>query len=72
MRAGGKPGVYFFSLDAANPVAVLVARTLQRAEAEITVNTMAEASGLTVPPVAPLLHFAKRQDMVGWPLMAVE
>lgn len=157
VRAGGKPGVYFFSLDAANPVAVLVARTLahlpyhtasmsveerdgwihyasrrrtsrkanpaeltaryrpigdvqepaggtleyflteryclftvdgsfharrldihhppwplQRAEAEITVNTMAEASGLTVPPVAPLLHFAKRQDMVGWPLMAVD
>jgi uncharacterized protein YqjF (DUF2071 family) len=28
VRVGGKPGVYFFSLDAANPVAVGVARTL--------------------------------------------
>jgi uncharacterized protein len=28
VRAGGKAGVYFFSLDAANPVAVGVARTL--------------------------------------------
>ena len=28
VRAGGSPGVYFFSLDAANPVAVGVARTL--------------------------------------------
>ena len=28
VRAGGKPGVYFFSLDAGNPIAVLAARTL--------------------------------------------
>jgi len=28
VRAGGKPGVYFFSLDAGNPLAVTVARTL--------------------------------------------
>jgi hypothetical protein len=150
VRVGGDPGVYFFSLDAANPVAVGVARTmfnlpyfsadmsvderdgwihytsrrssslvaefvaryrptgavhapvagtlehflteryclftvdrsfhacrvdihhppwpLQLAEAEITVNTMADASGIRLPAVAPLLHFSKRQDMVGWML----
>lgn len=28
VTAGGKPGVYFFSLDAGNPVAVTIARTL--------------------------------------------
>jgi hypothetical protein len=28
VRVGGRPGVYFFSLDASNPVAVHVARTL--------------------------------------------
>ena len=145
----GKPGVYFFSLDAANPVAVGAARTLlglpyftasmdfdvrdgyvhyasrrtssgpsaefvaryrstgpveppmpgtleyflteryclyavdhgnrpyrldihhprwplQPAEAEIRINTMAGAAGLRLPSTAPLLHFAKRQDMVAW------
>jgi uncharacterized protein YqjF (DUF2071 family) len=150
VRAGGVPGVYFFSLDAANPIAVGVARTavhlpyysaamtieheedwvlyesrrtsssapsaefagryrpaseprppargtreyflteryclftvdksgrasrldihhppwpLQTAEATITINTMAKASGIELPPTAPLLHFAKRQDMVAW------
>ena len=150
VRAGGVPGVYFFSLDAANPLAVGVARTLahlpfysasmklthegewieyasrrtstsapraefagryrpigearlpvegtleyflteryclftvdssfhtsrldihhppwplQKAEAVISVNTMAEAAGIRLPAIAPLLHFAKRQDMVAW------
>jgi uncharacterized protein YqjF (DUF2071 family) len=40
---------------------------LQRAEARITVNTMADAAGIRLPSTAPLLHFAKRQDMVAWP-----
>ena len=150
VRAGGKAGVYFFSLDAANPVAVGVARTLlnlpyhsaamqvdtrdgwihyssrrtsagaapaelagryrptgdarepaagtlehflteryclftvdhasqpqrldihhppwelQPAEAAFTVNTMADAAGVRLPGVAPLLHFARRQDAVAW------
>ena len=151
VRVGSKPGVYFFSLDAANPVAVGVARTmfnlpyysatmevddgrrgafgipaagprptacgrssppdiarqgrstprqpgsldyflteryclytvndafelrrleihhppwpLQAAEATIDVNTMADAAGIRLPSMAPLLHFAKRQDMVAW------
>ena len=151
VRAGGRAGVYFFSLDAANPVAVGVARTLvhlpyftadmvvdqaagwidyrsvrkgsaqkaafqgryrpigrarppaldtleyflteryclftvddafraytldihhppwplQDAEAEITLNTMADAAGIRLPAIAPVLHFAKRQDMVAWAL----
>lgn len=44
---------------------------LQQAEAEIEVNTMAEAAGITLPPIAPLLHFAKRQDIVAWPITHV-
>jgi uncharacterized protein YqjF (DUF2071 family) len=39
---------------------------LQRAEADIVRNTMAGAAGIALPPARPLLHFAKRQDMVGW------
>lgn len=152
VRAGNKPGIYFFSLDAGNPLAVTVGRTmfhlpyfsaamdvetkgmcveyrsrrttsdapaaefraryrpvesahtartgsldyflteryclytldaafhlrrldihhrpwlLQAAEATIEVNTMAEAAGIRLPSMAPVLHFAKRQDMVAWPL----
>lgn len=156
VRAGAKPGVYFFSLDAGNPLAVRAARllfhlpyytadmhvdiagnkvvyrsrrqvdgsaasavfvaeyqpvatglwpgpgtleaflteryclyavdsgftlhrleihhppwTLQPAEASISENTLPEASGLRLPAVAPLLHFAKRQDMVAWPMHRV-
>ena len=151
VRVGAKPGVYFFSLDAGNPVAVGIARTmfnlpyysaamevtceagwldynsqrttatgvradftaryrptgpvfaappgsleyflteryclytitdafelrrleihhppwpLQAAEAAIEVNTMADAAGIRLPSMAPLLHFVKRQDMVSWP-----
>lgn len=149
VRAGGKPGVYFFSLDAASRLAVYTARLwlrlpyfgasmtiaraagrvayrsrrrtgdrpaefiasyhpdgdpftpregtleyflteryclyardhadrpyrldihhrpwqLQNARAEIQHNSMAAAAGLTLPSVAPLLHFVSRQDMVGW------
>jgi len=155
VRVHGRPGVYFFSLDASNPVAVGLARTLvhlpyftadmkveesggwilyqskrrssgappaefesryrpegppeapvdgtlehflteryclftvddafraysldihhppwalQAAEAEITDNTMAEAAGVRLPSIAPLLHFAKRQDMVSWSLKPI-
>jgi uncharacterized protein YqjF (DUF2071 family) len=39
---------------------------LQIAEAEFARNGMAEASGLRLPEAPPLLHFAKRQDMVAW------
>jgi uncharacterized protein YqjF (DUF2071 family) len=44
---------------------------LQPAEAEIDVNTMADAAGLRLPSMAPRLHFAKRQDMVAWAMTRV-
>lgn len=159
VTADGKPGVWFFSLDAANPLAVVVARAtfhlpyfrarmscehsdgwiryrsertrqstyrgaqvsvleasyrpcgeifepragtlehflteryclyaasragklfrgeihhrpwqLQIAEAEIAQNTMTEAAGLPLPPGKPLLHFARQQDVIVWPLRRI-
>jgi uncharacterized protein YqjF (DUF2071 family) len=152
VRAGNKPGIYFFSLDAGNPLAVMVARTLfhlpyysavmdvehrdgyayyaskrtengamftgryrptgpvfnaqpgtleyflteryclytldsafhlerleihhppwplQPAEAEIRENTMADANGIRLPSMAPVLHFSRRQDIVAFPLTRV-
>jgi uncharacterized protein YqjF (DUF2071 family) len=41
---------------------------LQSAEAEVAVNTMANAAGVRLADIRPLLHFAHRQDMVVWPL----
>ncbi len=46
--------------------------SLQHAEADIPVNTMAEAAGLRLPSMAPVLHFASRQDMVNWPLTRLD
>jgi uncharacterized protein YqjF (DUF2071 family) len=39
---------------------------LQIATATIERNTMADAAGIRLPPSAPLLHYAHRQDMVAW------
>ena len=39
---------------------------LQAGEATFVRDTMAEASGVKLPAVAPILHFSKRQDMVAW------
>lgn len=39
---------------------------LQTAEADIAVNTMAEAAGLRCSATAPLLHFARRLDAIMW------
>jgi hypothetical protein len=39
---------------------------LQVAEADITMNTMAEAAGIRLPSMAPRLHYSTRQDMVAW------
>src|SRR5690606_10332572 len=36
---------------------------LQRAEAEIEVNTMVSATGIVLPNTAPLLHFSKFQEV---------
>ncbi len=39
---------------------------LQHAEAEIETNTMTEQLGFSLPRTKPLLHFAKRLDVVAW------
>lgn len=39
---------------------------LQAAEAEIERNTIAAAAGISLPLEPPLLHFARRQDVVVW------
>jgi uncharacterized protein YqjF (DUF2071 family) len=39
---------------------------LQHADAHFEANTMTNGTGIELPPDVPLLHFAKRQDMVGW------
>jgi uncharacterized protein len=44
---------------------------LQPAEARFDVNTMAEPYGLALGADAPFLHFARRQDVVIWPLRRV-
>jgi uncharacterized protein YqjF (DUF2071 family) len=42
---------------------------LQRAEAEFEVNTMTAQIGLQLPQAGPLLHFAKRLEVIFWPPM---
>jgi uncharacterized protein YqjF (DUF2071 family) len=39
---------------------------LQTAEAQIALNSMADAAGIRLPSMAPLLHFARRQDVLTW------
>jgi len=45
---------------------------LETADAEIRVNTMADAAGIRLPGMAPLLHFSRRQDMVCWAPQRIE
>jgi uncharacterized protein YqjF (DUF2071 family) len=44
---------------------------LQDAEADIRVNSMAQAAGIRLPNTQPLLHFAKRLDVLIWPLRRI-
>ena len=39
---------------------------LQPAEARISKNTMADAAGLRLPSVPPLLHYARQQEVLTW------
>ena len=41
---------------------------LQDAQAEISENTIANAAGIQLPDVPPLLHFSKKLDVLIWPL----
>lgn len=44
---------------------------LQDAEAEIETNGVAGAAGIILPRSAPLLHFARRLDVLIWPLQRI-
>lgn len=44
---------------------------LQKAEAEIQLNTMTLPPGLPLPAQPPLLHFVRRLDVVVWPIIPV-
>lgn len=44
---------------------------LQDASAEINLNTMARAAGIALPDTKPLLHFARRLDVLIWPLRRI-
>jgi uncharacterized protein len=39
---------------------------LQRAEADFTRNSLASTQGITLPDLAPILHFSRRQDVIAW------
>jgi uncharacterized protein YqjF (DUF2071 family) len=39
---------------------------LHRAEARIGLNTMADAAGIRLPSMKPLLHFSRRLDVLNW------
>ena len=45
---------------------------LQQAAAEFETNTVAAAAGITLPAAAPLLHFARRLEVLIWPLRRAE
>jgi hypothetical protein len=45
---------------------------LQDAEAEFETNTVASASGIVLPTTAPLLQFARRLEVLIWPLRRAE
>ncbi len=113
VTVNGVPGVYFFSLDASNRIAVRLYRPtgpvflagrdsleywfteryclytvvrgdqvyrthihhpqwpLQPAELALVTNTVARADGVRLPDTAPLLHYARQQDVLVWPLQRV-
>ena len=45
---------------------------LQDASAEIECNTMTDAAGITLPDTSPLVHFARRIDVLLWPIRQAE
>jgi uncharacterized protein YqjF (DUF2071 family) len=45
---------------------------LQDAEVEFEVNTVANAAGISLPTAAPMLHFARRLEVLIWPLRRAE
>lgn len=45
---------------------------LQPAEVELSENTMAEPIGIVLPDTKPLAHFARNQEVVAWPIVALD
>ena len=45
---------------------------LQPATAEIAVETLSKAAGLVIPPQAPLLHYARRLEVLAWALESLD
>jgi uncharacterized protein len=45
---------------------------LQDAFADIEVNSVARSAGIDLPEATPLLHFARRLDVLIWPLVRLE
>lgn len=45
---------------------------LQNAKAEFEMNTVAAAARISLPRVQPLLHFARKQEVLIWPLRRAE
>jgi uncharacterized protein YqjF (DUF2071 family) len=45
---------------------------LQSAEVEIRVNTMTRQIGIDLPDCRPLCHFARHQEVIAWPIVALE
>jgi uncharacterized protein len=45
---------------------------LQPAQAQLEVVTMTDGLGFPLPSATPLLHFAKRQDVVAWAMKRVD
>jgi uncharacterized protein YqjF (DUF2071 family) len=44
---------------------------LQKAEAQIKSNSMAQACGIQLPSVEPILHFARELETVEWPIASL-
>ena len=45
---------------------------LQRAEADVRVNSMTEALGIRLPDTKPICHFARLQEVVAWPIVPIQ
>ena len=44
---------------------------LQPAEVELVVNTMTKPIGIALPDTRPISHFARNQEVVAWPIVAL-
>jgi len=44
---------------------------LQKAEAEIEINSVAAAAGILLPSSSPLLHFTRKLEVLVWPLQRI-